>query len=132
MNFFTRLSKFLIGFLIGSLLVYFFLVRDHKRDLKGWLPQERIIQDIQKEELAISQHADCQLKCLGFLKEDLDTLIKEGKVKFAESHVRKEPCPVYFIESAYKENTASLEIEKCSDVITLMKIEMDGVSCNCY
>ena len=132
MNFFTRFGKFLIGFLIGSLFVYFFLFRDHKRDLKGWLPQERIIQEIQKEELTISQLAACQLKCLGLLKEDFEDLIKEGKVKFAESHVRKEPCPVYLIESAYKERTASFEIEKCKDLITLIEIEMDGVPCNCY
>ncbi|MDQ3191135.1 MAG: hypothetical protein M3Q58_06050 [Bacteroidota bacterium] len=132
MNFVTRLFKFLIGFLIGSTLVYFLLIKDRDRNLRGWLPSERVSQEILEQELKISSKAICQLQCLKIPQESLKNIIEEAKVNFSESQVRKEPCPIYLFQTDIKEGKTNLEIQKCKDYSTLLNIQVEDMQCDCF
>lgn len=131
MNFITRFSKFFIGFLIGSVLVYILLIKDRDRNLKGWLPGERVTQEIQDQDIIYSNRALCQLKCLNLSDEDLSKLIETSKVNFSESQVRKEPCPIYQLESGLNDKNAILEIQKCPNSATLLDIKFNELNCEC-
>ncbi len=131
MNFINRLLKFLVGFSIGSILVYFLLIKDRDRNLKGWLPAERVSQEILEQELIISSNAQCQLNCINIPEEDLKNIIQQAKVNFAQSQVRTEPCPIYLFQTELKEKKANFEIQKCTDSATLININVDGIHCAC-
>ncbi|MBA2582711.1 MAG: DUF4258 domain-containing protein [Bacteroidetes bacterium] len=107
------------------------MIKDRDRNLKGWLPAERVVQEIQDHELIISKDAACQLKCLDISHNDLLALVKNAKVDFGQSKVRIKPCPSYVLESGLNKKSAILEIQKCEKSATLINIKVVGQKCEC-
>lgn len=91
-----RLFLFSIGIILGSLLVYFTLIRGRNR--AHWLPGNRVKELILKSEIIYSPHAKCIMACRNISESDVMHILKEGDVNFKESHVRDTPCPSYAID----------------------------------
>lgn len=130
MTFWKRLRTYFVGVGIGLIVVYFFF---GDRDLNNWTPQSRVLNGIDSAEVKISERAACQLKCLSIETEDLKEVKAAAKVNFSESNTQKKPCPVYRLESSWRERDYQLIYELCereetAELISLIQI---GKTCNC-
>ena len=95
MNFLNRLSKYLVGVLIGLALSY---IMFSERGCMDWLPSERIKEDIRSRGIMDTGEVACFLDCRGLSVSDLADLVTEGDINFGESSPRELPRR-YFIES---------------------------------
>lgn len=94
MNFLNRLKYYLIGLGLGSLLVYFMLVRNRK-DLPVWTPNDRVLQELQlADSISVSLGVS-----IPFQDSILKTRIESSSVIFSESDVRSDSCRTYQLDS---------------------------------
>lgn len=130
MTFWRRFRLFLIGVGLGLIVVYAFF---GNRDLDNWTPQSRVLNGIDSAEVKLSDRAVCQLKCLSLEDEDLKEIKAAAKANFSESNVQKEPCPVYRLESQWRERDFQLIYELCESEETaeLISVIQIGKSCDC-
>lgn len=130
MTFWKRLRTYLIGVGLGLLIVYFIF---GDRDLNSWTPQSRILTAIDSSELSISERAKCQLACLKMQDEDWKKVQQEAKVNFSESNTKKKPCPIYQLESNFKDADYLLIWEVCErkEKVKLLSISKIGLNCSC-
>ena len=130
MTFWKRLRTYLIGVALGLLIVYVFF---KDRDLSGWTPQGRVLTTIDSSQVSISERARCQINCYSLETEEWREIHKVASVDFSESNVRKEPCPVYHLKSAYKEEEFKLIWEVCEDAekVKLLSVIKEGEKCKC-
>jgi hypothetical protein len=98
-KFARRIQLYLFGFILGSVLVYFGLIRNRPDDsLTSWLPQNRIILQLDTNKLVLATKAECYMNCQGLKPEELKMLIHHGEVNFSKSEVHAKPYPKYAIE----------------------------------
>lgn len=94
MPFLRRIKLYLIGVLLGSILVYGLF---HNR-IPSWLPETIIKEELREWPLEFTRHANCRMKCRGISKEEIAMILVDGDVNFGKSEVRGKPCPTYAIE----------------------------------
>lgn len=130
MTFWRRLRIYLVGVGLGLLIVYVFF---KDRDLSGWTPQGRVLTAIDSSAVSISERALCQLHCLGIEGEDWREVHALAEVNFSESNTQKKPCPVYRLNSYYREQKYLLVWEVCEkeEKVELLSVSLEGKSCNC-
>lgn len=130
MTFGRRLRTYIVGVGIGLLMVYVFF---GDRDLTAWTPEGRVLRTIDSSEMILSDRAKCQLTCLNLTDSSIYKIQDNAEVKFSESSTRKEPCPVYKIESYWKEEQYKLIWEVCEneELVTLSSVLKEGKSCAC-
>ena len=94
MNFLNRLSKYLMGVLIGLTLTY---IMFSERGCMDWLPSARIKEDIRSRGIMNTNEVACYLECNGMSVSDLADLVTEGSINYSESTTREIPRK-YLIE----------------------------------
>jgi hypothetical protein len=129
MNLTSRIFTYFIGILLGSLMVYMLLIRGRERNLMGWLPGNRVTQQIGEQPLNISEKAACQLACIGISQEEVKELIISGSVNFSKSIVKAEPCPVYHITG--KTETQIFFVQVCKEDSVLIDVSKETDQCDC-
>ena len=100
MSFARRIRLFIIGILIGSLVVWGFLFRG--RTFPAWTPEGRVLEALQEHPIRISSDARCMLDCNKISDEDILALIADGDVLFSESDIRGKDIPEYVVEGKGK------------------------------
>ena len=100
MSFARRIRLFIIGILIGSLVVWGFLFRG--RTFPAWTPEGRVLEALQEHPIRISSEARCMLNCNHITDDDILALIADGDVLFSESDIRGKDIPEYVIEGKGK------------------------------
>ena len=89
MAFLNRLKYYLIGVAIGSVMVFFML--GSRSDIKcSYFPNQRVLNDISKKEMAFSNLAACQFSYLNNDTTFINKLLSGGKVDFERSNTKKE------------------------------------------
>jgi hypothetical protein len=80
-----RLGVYFFGVGLGLILTWALVIRNrNKQDLLFWLPEERVLEVIRSDSnLEYSETFWCRMKCLQFSSIDLDQLLQEGDVNFA-------------------------------------------------
>ncbi|MEY4110795.1 MAG: hypothetical protein RLZZ46_1150 [Bacteroidota bacterium] len=101
MNFGKRLKLYLGGFLIGTLVVYFFVYKD-RNIYKS--PEEIILERAAGNPTQYSERSACILKCIQVGDSIADSLWRLARVSYKESDVRKKPNPVYRIYFSANKN----------------------------
>lgn len=86
MNFWARLRLFIIGILLGSVFVYFVLIRNN--EFPAWTPSGRVLEQLQENPIKISAKLECQLKEAQLQPNDVVYILASAKVLFKESEVR--------------------------------------------
>jgi hypothetical protein len=94
MKFQQRLNRFLIGLVIGLVLVAFLF---NDRDWAGWTPNNQVVTKAMENYQEPSSEVLCQMECLGIDVSKLKTLVEDGDVEFDKSQVDGNP-KVYYIE----------------------------------
>lgn len=130
MTFWRRVRTYLIGFGLGLVMVY---VMFGDRELNTWVPSKRVLTAIDSSSVTISERAKCQITCLNLQENEWKKLQADATVNFSESNVNKEPCPVYHLESVYKNEEHLLIWEVCEDAekVQLLAVRKEGKKCNC-
>ncbi|MBA3902034.1 MAG: hypothetical protein H0X62_17815 [Bacteroidetes bacterium] len=127
-----RIFTYLIGISIGSLLVYLMLFRGREdRNLGAWLPNQRVLTQIEETKFATTTLGGCKLACLDIPEDDFKQYLEGANVAFGKSKTSKDPCPVYLINTTIRELPAEIHIEVCDSVSTLRNIEVGDVNCDC-
>lgn len=88
MNFLNRLSKYLMGVLIGLGITF---IMFNERGCMDWLPKNQIQKDIAQRGIVPSDESACLLECYGLTVSDLADLARLGDVNISESDPRGNP-----------------------------------------
>jgi hypothetical protein len=94
MKFWQRLLRYLIGFGLGCLLV-FWMFPNH--DWLGWLPNRQIRQIIKSSKITLSNSAKCAMNEQSIAEKDWIMLLEEGSINYEKSETVSSP-KIYFFE----------------------------------
>jgi uncharacterized membrane protein YgaE (UPF0421/DUF939 family) len=123
MNIWQRLLRYLIGILIGCVIV-FLIFPD--RDWLSWTPQKQLLARIRSGKLNYEAGVDRKLDCFQIHDADIQLLRIDGKIDFDKSLVHEEPKK-YFL---YR-NNLSLIIALQDSIITVLDATDASKKANC-
>jgi|LakMenEpi03Aug12_release.lakeMendotaPanAssembly.Ray.scaffolds.fasta_scaffold535923_1 hypothetical protein len=131
MNFGKRLKLYLAGFLIGSIVVYFFVYKD--RNIYK-TPEEIILERAAGNPTLYQSRPLCIMKCKNLGDSLPDAFWKTGTVSYKESDVRKEPNPVYkiyFTQNSMGIEWVRLEQDPMNNKVLDFGLESGSDTCRC-
>lgn len=129
MDFSRRLRLFLIGVVLGSVIMYFWVLKD-KNIYK--MPKDVIKEKLLHLPLQLTSKAKCQVECNNIDTSNLRKIWKDAEIDFSLSQVSQKPCPIYHL--SFKQNSSKIKILKCSvcdEFAVLQEIIEDKDTCNC-
>lgn len=120
MNIAKRFGFYGFGFIIGLLLLFFFL--NGKKAGCDYGPDARTLKNIKIKQRVFSTQSLQELK-----KNNLDTatvssLLKLGDVNFGESNTKLDSCKVYVIEGSVKKIKLKMSVQNCKKTATITSI----------
>ncbi|MDE0774418.1 MAG: hypothetical protein OSB17_06755 [Ulvibacter sp.] len=120
MNIAKRFGFYGFGFIIGLLLLFFFL--NGKKAGCDYGPDARTLKNIKIKQRVFSTQSLQELK-----KNNLDTatvssLLKLGDVNFGESNTKLDSCKVYVIEGSVKKIKLKMSVQNCEKTATITSI----------
>ena len=123
MKFIHRLGFYLGGFIIGLILLFFFL--SGKKTSCDYGPEARTLKNIRIKPRYFSEAVTVEL-----VDNQLDTsvvseLLKKGDVIFSESNTKLDSCKQYVIKGEFLEQKLKIRVENCEEKATVMKITID-------
>ena len=133
MSFARRIRLFIIGILIGSLVVWGFLFRG--RTFPAWTPEGRVLEALREHPIRITSEARCMLNCNKITDDDILALIADGDVLFSESDIRGKDIPEYVVEGKGK-NLKLYKMKFRSEYLTTVLISVlpspnSNATCDC-
>lgn len=129
MDFSRRLRLFLIGVVLGSVIMYFYVLKD-KNIYKT--PKQVIKEKLLHFPLQLSTKAACQITCNHLDTAQLRKVWINAEIEFGKSKVDAKPCPIYNITLAKAiGDTKVMECSVCDDFVVMQEIIDVNSSCNC-
>jgi len=116
-----RFALYGIGFAMGIVIVFFFL--GGKRASCNWLPNDRILNIIERKQLFYGDQIEQNLKEAKADSLDIRAILKNGDIDFSKSRVKNEPCRLYWIEGQGKQSSLLISVELCDSVATVSSLE---------
>jgi hypothetical protein len=120
MKFIQRLGYYLSGFVVGIIMLMFFL--GGKKTSCDWGLDARVLKNIRNKKRVVDQEA---LQFFYDNKIDTSTIsyiLKSGDVNFKESDIEAKPCKIYQIEGELKDDRLGLIFENCDSTATLKRV----------
>lgn len=130
MKFEDRLKLYMIGFLIGLLLVYMMFGSRTCTSLS-----DVKMAQLRNQSFKVSEKVICQLKCIHKSSQQLKSELEFFRVNFDKSSPREKPCRMYYLEP--KDNFKKfypyhLIINDCNNTTTIKEIIFqDTMLCQC-
>jgi Domain of unknown function (DUF4258) len=132
MNTSRRIRLFVMGVLLGSIIMYFFVFKN-RNVYKS--PSEVIHGKLQSQHLEYSRHAQCRMQCRSISESEIKEILQNGEVNYSKSQVHDKPCPSYALEgkTADGQNVRIVfaECETVTKVITAIDLDTDHDTCDC-
>lgn len=129
-KFFYRLRFFILGILLGTLVLWLFYWKDNRKNVYKW-PSEVIKDNIVKNKWELNPNSLCVFKCLGIdtflIKKNMD----EAVIDYPKSDVSATPCKKYYITSKINDKEISIVYSICSDSIIKISEIFPVDNCNC-
>ena len=116
-----RFTLYGIGFAMGIVIVFFFL--GGKRASCNWLPNDRILNIIERKQLRYGDQIEQNLKEAEADSLDIRAILKNGDIDFSKSRVKNEPCRLYWIEGQGKQSSLLISVELCDSVATVSSLK---------
>lgn len=118
-----RFKLYAFGLLLGTLIVSFVYKG------KGCqMPGSAKMEELSWQQLQITEHGDCVIKCKELSADSIKNVLKTGKVNYDKSNVRGEPLPMYAIEGFINGKPVRLIIEDndtISQLVTVFDFSQD-------
>lgn len=128
MNFLNRLKYYLIGVVLGILMV---LAIFKDRKLTSWTPKNQIMKEISSKEMIIPEVLRCSLKCYGFpTDEEIILLLDNSMVEYSESDVSDQKNRKYHF-SMKESDIQWINLTIHEEFIAINQVKSDAASCNC-
>jgi hypothetical protein len=118
----NRLAFYGFGFLIGIVLVFFFL--GGKKASCNWLPNDRMLTIIRSKHLIYSSDANSFLVANPIDSADVSQILTTGDIDFSKSNVKNDPCRKYLINGTKEQEHIVITVEVCDSVATIRNIEL--------
>ncbi len=129
MDFSRRLRLFLIGVVLGSVIMYFYVLKD-KNIYKS--PKEVIKEKLLHFPLQLSSKAACKIKCNDLDTAQLRKSWKDAEIDLGMSKVDEKPCPLYHITlTPALGDTKIIECTVCDDFVVMQDIKETKADCLC-
>lgn len=116
-----RFTLYGIGFAMGIVIVFFFL--GGKRASCNWLPNDRILNIIERKQLRYGDQIEQNLKEAEADSLDIRAILKNGDIDFSKSQVKNEPCRLYWIEGHGKQSSLLISVELCDSIATVSSLK---------
>jgi len=133
MSFGRRLRLFILGILLGSGVVWAFLIKG--RTFPAWTPKGRILESLQQQPVKISTNAKCLLGCLKISNDDVLEILRTADVNFSESNIRDMEVPEYVLEGKARngqKHKLLFRSEYMSAYLITVKVPKEKqISCGC-
>lgn len=104
-----RLGYYLIGLMIGSFAVYFFL-QQKETETFCYLPNCRVLKDLRSKPFEKSKDSEVYMKNTDMTLEDIKLTLKHGDVDFSRSNLPYETGKIYIVEGKNSEGQ-NVELE---------------------
>jgi|SRR5690606_31646177 len=114
-----RLAYFSVGFLIGLIVLFFFL--SGKKTSCDYGPQARTLKNIRVKDRAFTGEVLEMLQQNQLDTSAISKLLKDGKVLFSESNIRVDSCNRYVIKGRVSEKNLKIKINNCDDLATVIE-----------
>lgn len=116
-----RLLFYCFGFVIGLLLLFFFL--GGKKTSCDYGPDARVLKNIRLKERVITNQALYTLQGLQLDTAAISTLLFNGDVNFSESNTTLDSCKLYVIKGMVAEKNLQFKIENCNKKATVLEVK---------
>ncbi len=116
-----RFALYGIGFAMGIVIVFFFL--GGKRASCNWLPNDRILNIIERKQLRYGDQIEQNLKEAEADSLDIRAILKNGDIDFSKSQVKNEPCRLYWIDGKGKQSSLLISVELCDSIATVSSLK---------
>jgi hypothetical protein len=123
MNFKQRLFRYLIGVVIGCILVFTIFPN---YDWLGWTPGKQVMKRIRESKWEQTERGRCQMSCLNLNNGDFDQARFSGAINFSMSDAQSKP-PRYQLE--HEANVWQVLVS--DSLITLLEVKKQGQSSDC-
>ena len=123
MKFVHRLGFYAGGFVIGLMLLFFFL--NGKRTSCDYGPEARTLKNIKLKQLVFSNEA---LQDFGNYKVDtaaISIFLKQGDVLFSESDTSLDSCKQYVIRGLIETKKYKIRVENCEMKATVLEFSVN-------
>mgnify|MGYP006872153820 CR=1 FL=1 len=121
MGMIKRLGFYGFGFLIGLMLLFFFL--NGKKAGCDYGPDARTLKNIKIKERLFSTQSLQDLKNNNLDTAAVSSLLKSGDVNFGESNTRLDSCKVYVIQGVVKKVKLKMKVQNCKKTATVTSIK---------
>lgn len=129
-KFFYRLRFFILGILLGTLVLWLFYWKDNRKNVYKW-PSEIIKENILSYKWEIDPKTLCEFKCLGIDSSIIKRNLDEATINYSMSDVSAFPCKKYTIVSKINEMELSIAYLICSYFIIKINAISPITNCNC-
>ena len=111
-----------IGFIIGIILLFFFL--GGKRTSCDYGPNSRVLKNIRIKERVFSEITTQQLRNHNLDTSSISTLLRNGNVLFSEGNTNLDSCKIYVIEGTSRKKALKMTVQNCDSIATVQKVEI--------
>ena len=118
----NRLAFYGFGFLIGIVLVFFFL--GGKKASCNWFPNDRMLTIIRSKHIIYSGDVNQFLVTNPVDSADVSQILTTGDIDFSKSNVKNDPCRRYLINGTKEQENIVLTVEVCDSIATIESIEL--------
>ncbi len=123
MSLFKRIAYYAGGFVIGIILLFFFL--GGKKASCAYGPTARVLKNVRIKDRLFTDEASKVMLQHAIDTADISTILIEGDVVFSKSNTKLDSCKVYHIESDFKEKNIALLIQNCNKIATVKSITIE-------
>ena len=115
-----RFGFYGFGFVIGLLLLFFFL--NGKKAGCDYGPDARTLKNIKIKQRVFSIQSLQALKQNNLDTSAVSSLLRFGDVNFGESNTKLDSCKVYVIEGFVKNTNLKMNVQNCDKTATITSI----------
>ena len=115
-----RFGFYGFGFVIGLLLLFFFL--NGKKAGCDYGPDARTLKNIKIKQRVFSKQSLQALKQNNLDTSAVSSLLRFGDVNFGESNTKLDSCKVYVIEGFVKNTNLKMKVQNCDKTATVTSI----------
>ncbi|MCH2488976.1 MAG: hypothetical protein MK211_02390 [Flavobacteriales bacterium] len=119
-----RIAYYLGGFIIGIIILLFFL--GGKKASCDYSPNARTLKNIRLKERSFSSEALMSLRTIQLDTSAISQLLIDGNVLFSESNTDLDSCKQYVIEGVVQTQNLRIRFENCKTKATLLSVDTNS------
>lgn len=116
-----RFLFFGVGFSFGLILLFFFL--NGKDASCNYLPNARMLEILRSKHRAYDTQVLQTMRDKNIDSTEVAEMLLHGDIDFSKSKPRQEPCRYYWIDGYIKKNEASIYVENCDTIVTILQLQ---------